>query len=49
MGKVVMMKGFPEDLHHRVKVFAAIHSTTIKAVVIKALKEYLDRHEGKRR
>ena len=47
--KAIIIRNFPKDLHHKVKVFAAIHSTTIKEVVIKALTEYLDRHEGKRR
>ena len=46
-GKIVQMRNFPEDLHRRAKVFAAQNDTTVKAVVIKALTEYLDRHEGK--
>ena len=46
MGKVVMMKEFPDDLHYRLKVFAAIHNTTMKEVFIKALTEYLERNGG---
>ena len=47
--KAIIIRNFPEDLHYRVKVFAAVHSTTIKDLVIKALEEYLDRHEKKGR
>jgi plasmid stability protein len=44
--KAIIIRNFPKDLHHKVKVFAAIHSTTIKEVVIKALEEYLEREGG---
>jgi len=47
MGKIVMLKGFPEDLHHRMKVFAAVNNTTMKDVIIQAVTEYLDKHEKK--
>ena len=41
MAKVFMMRDFPEDLHTRAKVQAAEEKTTMKAIVIKALEEYL--------
>ena len=47
--KAIIIRNFPTELHHRVKVFAAIHDTTMKEVVIKALTEYLDKHEDKRK
>jgi len=47
MGKIVMLKEFPEDLHHRLKVFAAIQNTTMKEVIIQAVTEYLSKHEKK--
>ena len=47
--KQVVLKRFPADLHYRIKVFAAVHNTTMKDVIIKALTEYLDKHEKKRR
>jgi plasmid stability protein len=45
--KAIIIRNFPGDLHRRAKVFAAQNDTTIKEVVIKALEEHLDRHEGK--
>jgi plasmid stability protein len=46
--KQVILKRFPKDLHHRLKVFAAVHNTTMKDVIIEALTAYLDKHEKKR-
>jgi hypothetical protein len=47
--KQVILKRFPEDLHYRLKVFAVVNNTTMKDVIIKALTEYLDKHEKKGR
>jgi plasmid stability protein len=47
--KAIIIRNFPEDLHYRAKVFAAVHNTTMKDLVIKALEEYLDRNEKKGR
>jgi predicted HicB family RNase H-like nuclease len=61
MGKVVMMKEFPDDLHKRAKLQAVkeeitLHKRaklqavkeeiTLKAIVIKALTEYLEKVGG---
>jgi predicted HicB family RNase H-like nuclease len=46
MAKTVIVKGFPEDLHHRAKVYAAKEKTTLKEVIIKALTEYLKKVGG---
>ena len=47
--KAIIIRNFPEDLHYKAKVFAAVHNTTMKDLVIKALEEYLDRNEKKGR
>ncbi len=49
MEKRVVIKGFPVKLHHRARVQAVKEDITFKALVIKALEEYLDRHEKKGR
>ena len=41
----VNLREFPEDLHHRAKIRAAVERTTLKDLIIKALTEYLDRQE----
>jgi predicted HicB family RNase H-like nuclease len=46
MGKVVMMKEFPDDLHKRAKLQAVKEEITLKAIVIKALTEYLEKVGG---
>jgi len=46
MGKVVMMKEFPDELHHRVKVQAAKEKITMKELFIKAAEEYLKKVRG---
>ena len=49
MAKTIIVKGFPENLHHRIKVFAVVHNTTMKEVIIEALTEYIDKHEKKKK
>ena len=44
---VINIRGVPDDLHIRVKVQAARESIPLRELVIKALEQYLDRHEGK--
>jgi len=46
MGKVVMMKKFPEDLHYRAKVQAAREAITMKELFIKAVEQYLEKVGG---
>jgi len=46
MGRVVMMKEFPADLHHRAKVQAAKEAITMKELFIKAVEEYLKKVRG---
>jgi len=46
MGKVFMMRDFPEDLHTRAKIQAAKEKTTMKEIVIRALTEYLEKVGG---
>jgi hypothetical protein len=44
--KVIQMRNFPADLHKRVKIQAAKEETTLKAIIIKALEEYLKKVGG---
>ena len=44
----VNIADFPEDLHKRAKIQAAVEGTSLKAIVIKALEEYLKRAEKKK-
>jgi plasmid stability protein len=37
----INLRDFPADLHKKVKIRAAEEETTIKAIIIKALTEYL--------
>ena len=39
----VYLRDFPEDLHHKAKVEAAIERITLKDLIAKALREYLRR------
>ena len=39
----VNIRDFPEDLHHKAKIQAAVEKTTLKNLIIKALTEYLKR------
>jgi hypothetical protein len=41
MMKSLIIKGFPEDLHREMKIQAAVEGTTIKELVIQAVKDYL--------
>jgi len=43
------VRDVPADLHTRVKIQAIKERMTLQALVLKALEEYLDRHEGKGR
>ena len=43
----VYIRNFPEGLHIRAKIHALREKTTLRELTIKALKEYLDRHEKK--
>jgi predicted HicB family RNase H-like nuclease len=47
MAKNVIVKGFPEELHHKAKIRAAQESITLKDLIIKAVAEYLLRAEVK--
>jgi len=39
----VNIRDFPEDLHHKAKIQAAVEKITLKELMIKALTEYLKR------
>ena len=39
----VNIRYFPEDLHHKAKIQAAVEKITLKELMIKALAEYLTR------
>jgi predicted HicB family RNase H-like nuclease len=39
----VNIRDFPEELHHKAKIQAAVEKTTLKELMIKALTEYLKR------
>jgi predicted HicB family RNase H-like nuclease len=41
------LRDFPDDLHHRAKVQAAVERITLKKLVIKALEDYLKKKKGK--
>ena len=41
----VLIKDFPDDLHREMKIRAAVESTTIKELVIRAVREYLKKHK----
>ena len=43
----VNIRDFPEDLHHKAKVQAAVERTTLKDLIVKALREYLERETEK--
>lgn len=42
----VIVKGFPEKLRYRAKIQAAKERATLKAIIIRALEEYLERVGG---
>jgi hypothetical protein len=39
----VNIRDFPEDLHHKAKIQAAVEKITLKELMIKSLTEYLER------
>ena len=41
----VHIKDFPKDLHWEAKIQAAVEGITLKALMIKALREYLKKHK----
>ena len=43
---VLNIKAFPDDLHRQAKIQAAVEGTSLKAIIIKALIEYLKRKGG---
>jgi hypothetical protein len=43
----VNLRDFPEDLHHKAKIQAAVERVTLKDLIVKALTEYLGRQEKK--
>lgn len=45
--KAITMKGFSEELHRAMKVQAAKEGITLKALIEKALGEYIARYETK--
>lgn len=40
---VMFIRDFPEELHHKGKVQAALERISLKALIAKALQEYLER------
>jgi predicted HicB family RNase H-like nuclease len=40
------LRGMPEDLHRRAKAQAAMEGISLKALVIRALQEYLKKKKG---
>jgi predicted HicB family RNase H-like nuclease len=45
--KALTLKEFPDDLHREMKIQAAKQSITMKALIEKALREYLDKYGSK--
>jgi predicted HicB family RNase H-like nuclease len=45
----VNIREFPQDLHRLAKVQAAMEGITLKALIIKALEQYLNKAKKKRR
>ncbi len=43
---VLNVKDFPDDLHRQAKIRAAIDGVSLKEVIIRALKEYLEKKGG---
>ena len=42
MAKTLIIKNFPENLHRQVKAKAALEGISLKALVIRVLKVYLE-------
>ena len=45
--KAITMKGFSEQLHRAMKVQAAKEGITLKALIEKAMTEYIEKYEAK--
>jgi len=45
----VNIRNFPDDLHRKAKIQAAIEGTSLKGLIIKALTEYLKKTKEKGR
>ncbi|SPF42641.1 putative 3-hydroxyacyl-CoA dehydrogenase NAD-binding protein [Syntrophobacter sp. SbD1] len=39
---MIYLKEFPDDLHHRMKVQAALEKTTMKDLIIRLVEKYLE-------
>lgn len=46
---MIYLKDFPDDLHHRMKVQAALEKTTMKDLIIRLLEEYLAKQADQRK
>lgn len=44
---VLNVKNFPDDLHRKAKIQAAIEAISLRDLIIKALTEYLKKKGGK--
>jgi len=44
--KIVQIRNFPAELHKRTKIQAAKEETTMKAIIVKAITEYLEKVGG---
>jgi predicted HicB family RNase H-like nuclease len=44
---VINIRGFPDELHRRAKIQAAVEGITLKDLIIKALTEYLKKAKKK--
>jgi len=45
--KALTLKEFPDDLHRDMKIQAAKEGITLKALIEKAAREYIERYEAK--
>lgn len=39
----VNLRDFPDELHHKAKIQAAVEAISLKGLIVKALAEYLER------
>jgi hypothetical protein len=44
---IINIKDFPDDLHRKAKSEAALEGISLKALIIKALEEYLKKKKGR--
>lgn len=44
---IINIKDFPDDLHRQAKIQAAVEGVSLKALIIKALQEYLKKAKKK--